>query len=247
MNYLHSDKIKDLEVKAKEIRESVVNFLKDDSGSTISSLKNNSLEKVDILTLLYFHILKHNPKDPNWSERDRLIFSNRDIYPALYATLAHAGYFPIEELKTLYESPRLQEDPSRAFLSVAEINFISFGFGLPRTMGMILADKINNRRATEKFFYCFLNKEELQKRQNWEIIQMAGEKRLHNFVVFVDEKNIQIDDFVEKVIPFEFLINKLEMANWQVLDVDSHDFDDMDNVIGQAQNVFAKPTVIIVR
>ena len=150
MNYLHSDKIKELEIKSNEIRKSILGFLKEDSKRTM-----DPLEKVDVLTLLYFHILKHNPKDPNWSERDRLIFSNRGVYPAFYATLAHAGYFSIEELKALYELPRSQEDSSSTFLPTAEINFTSFGSGLPRAMGMVLADKINNSRATEKFFIVF--------------------------------------------------------------------------------------------
>ena len=240
MNYLHSDKIKELKIKSDEIRK-----LMSDNFEVGRECPIDLLKAVDLLTLLYFHILKHDPKDPEWKERDRLIFSNRDIYPALYATMAHAGYFSIEELKTPPKfRSRPQDHPPRAFLSGIE-NFGLLGSGLFQAVGMALADRMDHGHSSDKFFYSLLNNKELQEAQNWEAIHLAGKGRLHNLIAIIDGDNIQTEGSKGNTIPLESITDKFEEFNWHILNANSHDFDDMDNAIGQAQAVFAKPTVII--
>ena len=241
MNYLHSDKIRELESKSDEIRKSISEDILEDNSEYTSKY----LRMVDVLTLLYFHILKYNPKDKNQKDHDRLIFSNRDIYPALYATLSHAGYFPTEELKTLREFDTcLQDTAIRALLPNIETSPDSQG-SLSQAVGMVLADKINRGGSSNKFFYYLWDDKELQEAQNWEAVALAGKKQLHNLIAFIDKNDNQIGNFMKEEIPFESLVNKFEAANWHVLSADKHDFDDLDNVIGQGQAVFAKPTVII--
>ena len=242
MNYLHSDKIKELEFKANEIRKSIIeSLLEAGSGHTAGSLG-----MVDVLTLLYFHTLKHDPKDPNWEDRDRLVLSNGHICPALYATMAHAGYFPVKELKTLRKfGSRLQGHPHREFLPGLETSSGPLGSGLSQAVGMALADRIDRGRSSDRFFYCIVGDGELQEGQNWEAVQMAGKEQLHNLIMIVDRNNIQIDGFTEDIMPLEPLTDKFEAFGWHALDANGHDFDDLDDAIGQAQAVFAKPTVVI--
>lgn len=242
MNYLHSDKIKELEIKAGEIRRSIIESLVEaGSGHTAGSLG-----MTDILTLLYFHTLKHDPKDPDWEERDRLILSNGHICPVLYATMAHAGYFSIDELKTLRKfGSRLQGHPHREFLPGIETSSGPLGSGLSQAVGMTLADRIDRGRSSNKFFYCLLGDGELDEGQIWEAAMLAGKERLHNLIAIIDRNNIQIDGFTEDIMPLEPLADKFEAFNWHVINANGHDFDDIDDAIGQAQAVFAKPTVII--
>ncbi|MBU0722622.1 transketolase [Patescibacteria group bacterium] len=242
MSYLHSDKIKILETKASEIRQAIIDSVLNAESGHIAG----ALGMTDVFVLLYFHTLKHNPKDPLWEERDRLILSNGHICPALYTTMAYAGYFPIEELKTLRKfGSRLQGHPHREFLPGIETSSGPLGSGLSQAVGMTLADRIDRGRSSNRFFYCLVGDGELQEGQNWEAIQMAGKERLHNLIVIVDRNNIQIDGFTEDVMPLEPLQDKFEAFNWHVINASGHDFDDLDDAIIQAQAVFAKPTVII--
>ena len=242
MEYLHDEKIKALEEKAAEIRESTIeSLLEAGSGHTAGSLG-----MADIFTLMYFHVLRHRPDEPNWEDRDRLILSNGHICPVLYATMAHAGYFPVEELRTLRKfGSRLQGHPHRESLPGLETSSGPLGSGLSQAVGMALADRIDKGRVSNKFFYCFVGDGELNEGQNWEAIMQAGKEQLHNLIVIVDRNNIQIDGFTEDVMPLESLSDKFEAFNWHVVEAGGHDFDDMDDAIGQAKAVFARPTVII--
>ena len=242
MEYLHDEKIKELEEKAVKIRESVIeSLLEAGSGHTAGSLG-----MVDIFTLMYFHILRHKPEDSEWKDRDRLVLSNGHICPALYATMAYAGYLPIEELKTLRKfGSRLQGHPHRELLPGLETSSGPLGSGISQALGMALADRIDNGRVSGKFFYCLVGDGELNEGQNWEAILQAGKEQLHNLIVIVDRNNIQIDGFTEDVMPLEPLAAKFEAFNWHVVEANGHDFDDIDDAIGQAKAVFARPTVII--
>ncbi|MCK5096016.1 MAG: transketolase [Candidatus Pacebacteria bacterium] len=243
MNYLHSDKIKELEVKSDEIRKLMTGNL----FAVEQECTTCSLGVVDFLTLLYFHVLKHDPKDPEWKERDRLILSSDHICLALYATMAHAGYFPVEKLKTLRKfGSRPQDYPTRAFLPGIKKNSGLLG-SLSQAVGMTIADRMDHKRSRDKFFYCLLGDKELQEDQNWEAISLAGREQLHNLVAIIGRNNIQTGGLKENTIPFEPVVDKFEEFNWHVLNASINDFDDMDNAIGQAQSVFAKPTVIFVQ
>ena len=144
---LTQSKIKELEIKANDIRRSIIEMLLEaGSGHTAGSLG-----MADVFTTLYFHTLKHDPKKPRWPERDRLVLSNGHIAPVLYATMAHAGYFPVDELKTLRKfGTRLQGHPHREYLPMLETSSGPLGAGLSQAVGMALADRIDNGKQTQK-------------------------------------------------------------------------------------------------
>lgn len=242
MPHLHDQKVKDLENYALKIRMSVIDMLLE-AGSGHSA---GSLGMADIFALLYFHELKHDPKNPDWEDRDRLVLSNGHICPVLYATMAHAGYFPVEELKTLRKfGSRLQGHPHREFLPYVETSSGPLGSGLSQAVGMALADRIGTKEGSKKFFYTILGDGELDEGQNWEAAMLAGRERLHKLIAIIDRNNIQIDGFTEDVMPLEPLYDKWHAFGWHVLEADGHNFDAMHDCISQAQSVFEKPSVII--
>jgi len=239
---LTPEKVKLLETKALDIRRSIIeSLIEAKSGHTAGPL-----DMADIFTYLYFHALKHDPKKTNWPYRDRLILSNGHICPVLYATMAHAGYFPVSELKTLRKfGSRLQGHPHRDFLTMLETSSGPLGEGLSQAVGMALADKIDNGKTSGKFFYCLLGDGELDEGNNWEAIMLAGREKLHNLIAIVDRNNIQIDGFTEDVMPLNPLPEKWKAFNWHVVEIDGHNFNDIDRAIGEAKAVFDKPSVII--
>jgi transketolase len=238
---LTEKKIKELEVQANDIRKSIIAMLLE-SGSGHTA---GPLGMADIFTIFYFHILKHNPKDPTWAERDRVVLSNGHICPVLYATMAHSGYFPIEELKTLRKfGTRLQGHPHRDYLPMLENSSGPLGSGLSQAVGMALADKIDGKDK-ERFIYCFMSDGELDEGNSWEGIMLAGKNKLRNLIAVVDRNNIQIDGFTEDVMPLEPLPEKWRSFNWHVIEVGGHDFVSLNAAILEAQAIYDKPTVIV--
>lgn len=242
MPHLHDEKIKELEEKAQTIRESIIEMLiSAGSGHTAGPLG-----MTDIFTLLYFHALKHDPKNPEWSDRDRIVLSNGHICPVLYATMAHAGYLPVEELKTLRKfGSRLQGHPHREFLPALETSSGPLGSGLSQAIGMALAERIDKGRTSGKFFYCLMSDGEFDEGQTWEAVLQAGKERLHNLIAIIDRNNIQIDGYTEDIMPLEPFRSKLESFNWHVIDIGGHDFNEINAAIEQGKAVFDKPTAII--
>jgi len=244
MENLTSDKIKFLEEKANAIRISIIEMLVA-AGSGHSA---GPLGMADVFTALYFHILRHDPKNWSWSERDRVILSNGHICPVMYATMAHAGYFPVEELKTLRKfGSKLQGHPHREFFSALESSSGPLGAGLSQTTGMAIADRIDHGKSWSKFFYCLTGDGELDEGQNWEAIMLAGREKLGNLIVIVDRNNIQIDGFTEDVMPLDPLAEKWKSFNWHVEEINGHDFNAIVEAVGRAQAVFDQPSVIIAR
>jgi transketolase len=242
MTHLHDEKIKFLEEKAVAIRASIIEGLVEaKSGHTAGPLG-----MADIFTAFYFHILKHNPEDPQWEERDRVILSNGHICPVLYATMAHSGYFPVEEMKTLRKfGSRLQGHPHREYLPMLETSSGPLGQGLSQAVGMALADRLNDGVSSDRYIYCFLGDGELNEGQVWEAIMLAGKERLHNLIAIVDRNNIQIDGFTEDVMPLEPLAQKWEAFGWHVLEIDGHNMEAINNAVNEGKAIFEKPTVII--
>jgi transketolase len=239
---LSDTKIKELETAANNIRQSIIEMLVEaGSGHTAGPLGMS-----DVFTALYFHILKHDPKKPDWPERDRLVLSNGHICPVLYSTMAHAGYFPVSELLTLRKfGTRLQGHPHREWLPMLETSSGPLGAGLSQAVGMALADRMDHGRSTNKFFYCLMGDGELDEGQNWEAVMLAGKERLHNLIAIVDRNNIQIDGFTEDIMPLDSLKAKWEAFNWHVLEIDGHDFEQIVEAVNQAKAIFEKPSVII--
>jgi len=236
--------IRELEIKANEIRESTISMLLEaGSGHTAGPLG-----MADVFAALYFDVLRHDPKKPDWSERDRLVLSNGHINPVLYATMAHAGYFPIEELKTLRKfGSRLQGHPHRDFLPMLETSSGPLGSGLSQAVGMAFADRIDNGITSQKYIYALLSDGELDEGNSWEGILLAGKEKLHNLIAIVDRNNIQIDGYTEDIMPLEPLAKKWEAFNWHVQEIDGNNIEAVINAINKAKAVFEKPSVIIAR
>ena len=242
MEYLSEKKISLIEEKANNIRTSIIEMLLEaGSGHTAGPLGMS-----DIFATLFFHSLKHNPENPTWEERDRLILSNGHICPVYYATMAHAGYMPVEELKTLRKfGSRLQGHPHREFMPWLETSSGPLGSGLSQAVGMALADRIDNGIQSEKTIYCLLGDGELNEGNNWEAIMLAGKEKLNNLLAIVDRNNIQIDGYTEDIMPLDSLRAKWEAFNWSVIEIDGHNIEEISNAINKAKAIFEKPTVII--
>jgi len=241
MYYLSNTEIRDLEGKANDIRQSIIEML----VSAGSGHTAGPLDMADIFTLLYFSVLKHDPKKPDWEDRDRLVLSAGHICPVLYATMAHAGYFDVEELMTLRKlGSRLQGHPHKAALPGLESSSGPLGSGLSQAVGMALAERMDNP-YTSKFVYCITGDGELQEGQIWEAAMLAGKEQLHNLVVIVDRNAIQIDGYTKDIMPLESLRGKFESFNFDVQEVDGHNIRMVNDAIGKAQGVYGQPSVII--
>ncbi len=236
---LTAQDIQNLEGKANIIRQDIIKMLVE-AGSGHSA---GPLGMADIFTALYFNVLNHDPKKPAWPERDRLILSNGHICPVLYATLAHAGYFPVSELATLRKlGSRLQGHPHRTALPGLETTSGPLGSGLSQACGMALAGGIDNKKW---WVYCLTSDGEHDAGNTWEAIMLAGKYKLNNLTVIIDRNNIQIDGFTENVMPLESLKAKYEAFNWYVLEIDGHNFEQIIAACNGAKAIYNKPVVII--
>jgi transketolase len=241
---LTDEHIKFLEDKARDIRVSIIEMLVS-AGSGHSA---GPLGMADIFSALYFFILRHNPQKPDWPERDRLVLSNGHINPVLYASMAHSGYFPVQELLSLRKfGSRLQGHPHRDFLPMLENSSGPLGAGLSQAVGMAIADRMDKGKTSDRFFYCLTGDGELDEGQNWEAMMLAAKEKLGNLIVIVDRNNIQIDGYTETVMPLESLAHKFESFGFHVEEIDGHNFTEIIGAVGRAQAVFDGPSVIIAR
>ncbi len=237
--HVSDEKIKELELKANDIRMSIIDMLEDaGSGHTAGPLG-----MTDIFTAFYFHILNHDPKNPDMEGRDRLILSNGHIVPVRYATMAHAGYFPVEELKTLRKfGSRLQGHPERTILPGLETTSGPLGSGLSQAAGMAYVARMDESPAQ---IYCLLSDGELQAGNTWEGAMFAGANKLGNLVCVVDRNNIQINGNTEDTMPLEPLKDKFEAFGFHVMDVDGHNMEEFINAVEQSRAIVEKPVCIL--
>ena len=232
--------IKQLQEIANEIRKDIISMLLEaGSGHTAGPLG-----MADVFTALYFAVLNHDPEKPDWQDRDRLVLSNGHICPVLYATLAHAGYFDREELKTLRKiNGRLQGHPSSVDLPAGvEVSSGPLGQGISQAVGMALAGRLDKKRYD---VFCAMSDAEHQEGQTWEAIMFAGKEKLYNLTTLIDRNNIQIEGFTEEVMPIEPLRQKYEAFNWEVIDVDGHNIEAVIDACLKAKAIFEKPVAII--
>ena len=231
--------IQELQQLANLIRKDIIKMLtKAKSGHSAGGLG-----MADVLTTLYFTILNHDPQKPKLPERDRLVLSNGHICPALYATLARAGYFKPEELNTLRKfGSRLQGHPHNLELPGIEVSSGPLGLGLSQAIGMALASKLDQKRYE---VYCILSDGELNEGQVWEALMFAGKHQLHNLTAIIDRNNIQIDGNTEDIMPLEPLKDKLEAFNWRVLEINGHEIKDIIEAFHQSKAIFEAPVAII--
>ena len=225
--------------KAYEIRKDIIDMLLS-AGSGHSA---GSLGMADIFTALYFEVLNYDPKNPKMQNRDKVILSNGHICPVFYATLAHAGFFPREELLTLRKiNSRLQGHPNHLDTPGVENSSGPLGQGFSQAIGFALADYIEDRKATT---YALLGDGELNEGQCWEAFMFAGNYPLSHLTAIIDRNNIQIDGHTENVMPLEPLKDKIESFNWHVLEVDGHNIEAIVDACNHAKSIFEKPTAII--
>lgn len=232
--------LKELELIANSIREDIIKML-EKAGSGHSA---GSLGLADIFAALYFDILKHDPKKPDWDERDILLLSNGHCVPVRYATMAHAGYFAKSELMTLRQfGSRLQGHPERLKLPGLENTSGPLGCGLSQASGMSLAMRMNN--DSHRWIYVVMGDGELNEGNIWEAAMLAPKYNLHNIIGIIDRNNIQIDGTTEEVMPLEDLRAKWEAFGWHVQEIDGHNIDSIIDACAMARAITEKPSLII--
>lgn len=237
--HLHDRKLQKLEETARTIREDIIDMLVE-AGSGHSA---GPLGLTDIFTALYFHVMTHDPKRPDWKDRDRLLMSCGHNVPVRYAAMAHAGYFPKKHLMTLRKlgSP-LQGHPEHEWMSGLENTSGPLGDGSPQAVGMAYAGLLD--RAPWRV-YCILSDGELEAGITWEAMLFAGRNRLYNCTFIIDRNNIQIDGTTEDIMPLEPLQEKFEAFNLHVVRCAGNSIRDFVTAIERAHGVSEKPTVII--
>lgn len=225
---------------ATEIRKSVIQSLTEAGSGHLGG----SLGLADVFAVLYFSVLHHDPFHPNWPDRDRLILSIGHVAPVLYATLAHAGYFPLRELHSLRKlGSRLQGHPGRDFgLPGLELSAGSLGQGFSVAVGMAVAGKLDLRAHK---IYAILGDGELQEGSVWESAMAAAHHHLNNLIAIVDRNGVQIDGRTEDVMKLEPLEEKWKSFGWQVECCDGNNTGQLMEVIANVQGILDKPAVII--
>lgn len=237
--HLHEDKIKLLEETAAQIRQDCIEMVVNAGSGHVAG----PLGMADVFTALYFHILKHDPKNPEWEERDRLILSNGHICPVRYAAMARAGYFPVEELSTLRKlGSRLQGHPHRMVLPGVETASGPLGSGLSQAVGVAIAAKMDKKKIN---VYALMSDGEQECGQTWEAAMLGGKLKLDNLTALIDRNNIQIDGMTEDIMPLEPLKAKYESFGWHVLEINGHNFEEIINAFETAQAIYEKPVLII--
>lgn len=233
--------MKDLEKKANEIRQDLITMLvKAGSGHSAGPL-----DMADIFTALYFKVLKHDPKNPSWPERDRLILSNGHICPIRYVAMAHAGYIPKEELHTLRQiGSNLEGHPSYKKIPALETSSGPLGEGLSQACGFAMAAKMDGMQYTYHV-WCLMSDGEHQEGMTWEAAMFAGKNRLSNLTTIIDRNNIQIDGYTEDIMPLEPLREKYEAFGWHVEDINGHDMQQIIATLEEARAIKEKPVCII--
>ena len=230
---------KQLKLIANTIREDVIKMLYEAK----SGHSAGSIGLADIFTALYFNVLYHDPKNPSWPDRDRLVLSNGHVCPVLYAAMANAGYFPKEELLTLRKlGSRLQGHPHRSALPGIENSSGPLGQGLSQAVGMAIVSKSERKRWR---VYAIISDGEHGEGQIWESVLLASKYKLGNLTAIMDRNNIQIDGFTEEVLPLEPLAEKYRAFGWHVIEVDGHNIHEIIDACEKSKAIYEKPTLII--
>jgi transketolase len=230
-----------LQIKANSIRQDIIRMLVEAK----SGHPAGSLGMADVFTALYFSVMSHDPKKPDWSDRDRFVLSNGHICPVLYASLAEAGYFPKEKLPTLRKlgSP-LQGHPHRGTLPGIENSSGPLGQGISQAVGMALVAK---REGKAWRVYSALGDGEMDEGQVWEAFLLASKYKLDNLVAIIDRNNIQIDGASDDVLPLEPLTEKLDSFGWNVVVADGNNMNALLQAFSLAASCAGKPSAIIAK
>lgn len=238
---LNQQTVQELEQTARQLRVEVLKML----NTARSGHTGGSLSALDVMTVLFFHQMRHDPSNPRWAERDRFVLAKGHAAPALYACLAESGYFPREDLKTLRRlGSHLQGHPDMNKTPGVEVCTGSLGQGLSQAIGLALAARL--QQASSRV-YALLGDGEVQEGQVWEAAMAAAHYGLGNLCAILDANALQIDGEVAEVMNVAPLGPKFLAFNWHVLEVDGHDIDAIARALADAETVTDKPTMIIAR
>jgi len=231
----------ELKRMANTIRKDIIRM----TGAAGSGHPTSSLSTVELLSTLFFQVLRHDPKRPDWPDRDRFILSKGHAAPALYAFLARSGYFPADQLTTLrkLDSP-LQGHPERRRLGGVEASSGSLGQGISIGIGIALAGRLDRK---DYRVYVMTGDGEMDEGQVWEAAMYAGNHGLDNLTVIVDHNQAQQDGWVKDVMDLAPLADKWRAFKWHALEIDGHDWDQVAKAFSEARSAQGKPTVIVAR
>ncbi|MEA2785757.1 MAG: transketolase [Candidatus Eremiobacteraeota bacterium] len=239
MASLSPERLTELHEHANDVRQGIIRSLVA-AGSGHSA---GSLDMADVFTALYFHVMRHDPKRPEWAERDRLLLSCGHIAPVRYSAMAYAGYFPVDELLTLRKfGTRLQGHPERVSLPALETTSGPLGEGLAQGTGMALGAKLDH---ADWRVYVVTSDGEHQCGLHWEAMMTAAKFKLDNLTCIIDRNFIQIDGSTEDIMPLEPLADKYRAFNWHVIECDGNDMTALLTAFDEAKAVKDKPQVII--
>ncbi len=231
--------VKEMKAVAKRLRRHIITM----TGRAGSGHPGGSLSAVEIVTALYFKVLRHKPQDPRWGDRDRFILSKGHAAPVLYATLAECGYFPVDELATLRQlDSRLQGHTDRVTTPGVEMSAGALGQGLSFAIGVALAGRLNSQ---DYRVYVLLGDGECDEGQIWEAAMAAAHYKLDNLAAIVDNNGQQIDGWNRDVMNLDPFNKKWQAFGWHVIEVDGHDLARLITAFDRAKLVKGKPTVII--
>lgn len=233
--------IPQLEKKANDIREDIIRMLE----HAKSGHSAGPLGLADLITALYFDVMKYDPKHLDWDMRDIFLLSNGHCVPVQYAAMAEAGFFDKKELLTLRQfGSRLQGHPERTKLPGLENTSGPLGSGLSQACGMALAMRMDETQY-KRWVYVVMGDGEQDEGNVWEAAMLAGKEKLHNIIAFTDRNNIQIDGFTENVMPLEDLHKKWEAFGWHVLEIDGNNIEAVIDACAEAKAIENKPVMVI--
>ena len=226
---------------ANEVRKGIVTAV----HSAKSGHPGGSLSAADIYTYLYFEEMNIDPKDPKKADRDRFVLSKGHTAPGYYSTLAHRGFFPVEDLTTLRKvGSYLQGHPDMKHILGVDMSSGSLGQGISAAVGMAISAKLSN---DDYRVYTLLGDGEIQEGQVWEASMLAGHRKLNNLVVIVDNNNLQIDGKITDVNSPYPIDKKFEAFNFHVINIDGNDFDQIEAAFKEARKTKGMPTAIIAK
>lgn len=231
----------ELMMTANEIRKGIITAV----HSAKSGHPGGSLSAADIFTYLYYEELNVDPKNPKKPNRDRFVLSKGHTSPGLYSTLAHKGFFPVEDLKTFrHTGSYLQGHPDMKHIPGVDMTSGSLGQGISAAVGMAISAKLS---GDDYRVYTLVGDGELQEGQVWEASMLAGHRKLDNLVVIVDNNNLQIDGAIDEINSPYPIDKKFEAFNFHVINIDGNDFDQIDAAFKEAKTVKGCPTAIIAK
>ena len=224
---------------AKKLRRHVITM----TATAGSGHPGGSLSAADIITALYFKVLRHSPQNPQWPDRDRFILSKGHAAPILYAALAETGYFPVAELETLRKlNSHLQGHADRKFTRGVEMSSGSLGMGLSFAIGVALAARLDSKAYRT---YVLLSEGECEEGQTWEAALSAAQFKLDNLTAIVDYNGIQLSGWIRDIMNLEPFTEKWQAFGWHTIDIDGHDFDQILSAYQEAEKIKGKPIVIV--